>query len=52
MTPKAYKGLVQFREDYPEAKLHLLYFGTHKEYHNSINVVPFEQALQLLPEIL
>lgn len=46
VNTKALKGLKLFGEEYPEAKLYLLYLGKHKEYHNTIAVLPFEQALR------
>jgi len=49
---KALKGLKAFQEDYPEAKLHFLYLGKHKEYHDGINAIPLEEALKLLPQII
>lgn len=52
ITNKALKGLQAFAEDYPEAKLHLLYAGKHKEYHNNITVIPLEEALKELPNLL
>lgn len=52
IKPKDLKGLKNFGEDYPEAKLYALYLGNHKEYHGNINVMPFEEALRLLPELI
>ena len=52
LTNKSLKGLKKFHEDYPEAQLHLLYGGNHREYHGPINVYPIEEALKKLPEIL
>lgn len=49
---KSLSGLKAFGIDYPEAKLHLLYFGKHNEYHGEITAIPFEQALKDLPKIL
>lgn len=49
---KALKGLREFKEDYPEAQLHFIFLGKHKEYHNDINAIPLETALQELPAIL
>lgn len=49
---KSLKGLKDFQEDYPEAKLHLLFGGKHKEYHGDIHAIPFEQALWELPELI
>ncbi len=52
ITNKILKGLNEFKEDYPEAKLHLLFGGKYKEYHGDITAIPFEQALQELPQLL
>ncbi len=49
---KALKGLREFKEDYPEAQLHFIFLGKHKEYHDDINAIPFETALRDLPKIL
>jgi uncharacterized protein len=46
------KGLKAFGEDYPEAKLSLVYLGKRKEYYGNITVLPFEDALKELPAIL
>ena len=51
-TSDSLKGLKLFGEDYPEAKLHLIYTGKHKMYPDSITAIPFVEALQALPEIL
>lgn len=52
VTSKSLKGLKAFHEDYPEAKLFLLYLGDHTEYHTPITAIPFEEALRKLPELL
>ena len=52
LTNKAFSGLKSFHEDYPEAKLTLLFFGKHKEYHGNITAIPFQEALSNLPELL
>lgn len=52
ITNQTLRGLYSFAEDYPEAKLHVLFMGTHKEYHGTIVARPFEQALMDLPDIL
>jgi predicted AAA+ superfamily ATPase len=46
------KGLRQFQEDYPEAKLFLFYGGQRKEYIDHIQAIPIEQALPSLVDIL
>jgi predicted AAA+ superfamily ATPase len=52
LTNKHIKSLKSFGEDYPEAKLHLIHLGKFTEYHNNITVLPFEEALRLLPKLL
>ncbi len=52
VTTDALKGLRLFQEDYPEARLHLLYGGNIYEYHDKITVHPFVEALKKLPELL
>jgi len=56
ITNKDLRGLKAFKEDYPEAKLHLIYTGKQKEYHTKdfgdITFIPFEMALRELPQIL
>lgn len=49
---KAFKGLKSFHDDYPEAKLHLVFLGKNKEYYDNITVIPFEEILSDLPNIL
>lgn len=51
-TSKSLRGLKNFKEDYPEAKLFILYLGKQAEYHGDITALPFTQALQELPTIL
>lgn len=46
------KGLRAFLEDYPEAKAYLIYGGADKLYLNDITVLPMEEALRTLPELL
>lgn len=50
------RGLKAFKEDYPEAQLHVLYGGAQKEYHRTdfgtVSVIPFEAALWELPQLL
>lgn len=46
------KGLLAFKEDYPEAELVLFYGGKRMLHFNNVRVYPVEQALLDLPEIL
>jgi uncharacterized protein len=52
VTSKSLKGLRAFKEEYPQASVHLLFLGSHKEYHDDITVLPFEAALKELPSLL
>lgn len=52
ITSKSLKGLKVFGEEYPEAKLYIIFLGKQKEYHSSIEVIPFVEALKELPELL
>ena len=52
VTNKALRGLKTFKQDYPEANLHLLYLGKHKEYHGDIDATPFEDSLKKLPQFI
>ncbi|MEM1244054.1 MAG: DUF4143 domain-containing protein, partial [Pseudomonadota bacterium] len=49
---KDFKALQLFAEDYPEVKLYLLYGGNERYYENKVEVIPFEQTLEMLPKIL
>lgn len=52
ITNKALKGLKAFGEEYPEAKLYVIYLGKQTEYHGDITAISLEQALTDLPKIL
>lgn len=52
ITAQDLTNLKKFHEDYPEAKLHLLYGGDHNEYHGPISVYPFVEGLTNLTKIL
>ena len=52
ITSTDFKGLRAFGNDYPVAKLYLLYGGDVAEYHGNITVLPMLEGLQRLPEIL
>jgi predicted AAA+ superfamily ATPase len=45
-------SLKAFRVDYPEARLFLFYGGQYKEYIDDIRIIPVEEALKNLPDIL
>lgn len=52
ISSKHLKGLKEFKKDYPEAKTYLIYLGNIKEYHGDVEVVPFEEVLSELPNLL
>ncbi len=52
ISSKHFKGLKEFKKDYPEAKTYLIYLGNIKEYHGDVEVVPFEEVLSELPNLL
>ena len=52
ITNKSLRGLRAFGKDYPQAKLHIVYLGKQKQYHENIDVIPFEDILKKLPELL
>lgn len=45
----ACKGLVKFKEKYPEAQCTLLYLGNERLQFDDVDVLPFTQSLQELP---
>jgi len=47
-----FRGLKSFLSVYPSSKAYLIYGGDHREYHSGIEVIPVEEALKSLPEIL
>ena len=52
VSGKALSGLKAFGQDYPEAKLHFLYLGKNREYHENILAIPLEEALMDLPNLI
>jgi predicted AAA+ superfamily ATPase len=53
ITPHMLRGLRSFKEDYPLAKLYILYLGDKKLYlENEITAIPFADALKELPYLL
>ena len=52
ITNKNLASLKKFHLDYPEAQLHMLYLGDHKQYYGTIQVLPFVEALRNLPQII
>lgn len=53
ITPKMLGGLKHFREDYPMARLYIIYLGKDTMYlADGIIALPMEEALKTLPELL
>jgi predicted AAA+ superfamily ATPase len=52
ISKKDLNGLKSFANDYPEAKLYMLYGGSRQEYADNISILPVEKALKELPTIL
>ena len=53
ITPKMLHGLKHFKQDYPMAKLYIIYLGETILYlTNDIIALPMKDALLMLPEIL
>ncbi|MEA1933955.1 MAG: AAA family ATPase [Thermodesulfobacteriota bacterium] len=52
ISKKDLNGLKLFANDYPEAKLYMLYGGSRQEYVNNISILPVEKGLKELPSIL
>lgn len=48
ISKKDLKGLLAFKEEYPEATLYLLYGGQTRYQENGIQLIPFEEALSQL----
>lgn len=46
------KSLKAFQEDYPSAKLVILYGGSQRLYFDGIEAIPLRDALETLPEII
>lgn len=52
IAPADLKGLKAFGNDYPEAKLYILYGGADRLYFGNIEAIPFKEALYKLPDLL
>ena len=52
LTPKDFKGLRLFKEDYSMAKCYLFYGGSKSYHDNGIDVIPYEKGLKDLRSIL
>ena len=51
-STKDLSGLRAFKKDYPTANCYLIYTGEHTEKYDDVWVLPVEQALMRLPELL
>jgi predicted AAA+ superfamily ATPase len=52
LASKDFKALRAFQEDYPVAKLYLIYGGHEIEYHGNVTAIPFQKALDMLVSLL
>lgn len=52
ITNRSFRGLKLFQEDYPEAKLYIIYLGKLRERHGNVEVIPLEDALRELPNLI
>lgn len=52
ISKKDLKGLLAFKEEYPEASCYLFYGGHSNYIENGITILPYESALKQLPEIV
>ena len=52
LTSEMFRGLKNFKADYPIAKSYLVYGGTRREYREDIQVIGVQEFLQTLPKIL
>ncbi len=46
------RGLTSFLRDYPEAKAHLIYGGSHKQEINGIDILPYDWCLKHLSQLI
>ena len=51
-SPRDLNGLKAFRKDYPMATCCLLYGGEHVREADGIRILPMDQALKTLPDLL
>jgi len=52
ISSKDLSGLLQFKQDYPEADLFLFHLGKRREYVEGIRIIPIVEGLKNIPEIL
>ncbi len=52
ITSKSLKGLKTFGDEYPEAKLYIIFLGKQKEYYGNVTAIPLMEALKELPELI
>ena len=52
ISDKDLKGLRAFKADYPEAEAYCIFGGEREMSHAGIKIIPMEQAMKDLPEIL
>ena len=52
ISNKDFTGLKAFKKDYPIAKCYVIHLGEKREYHDDIEVIPLQEALHMLPNLL
>jgi predicted AAA+ superfamily ATPase len=52
ITSKSLKGLKTFGDEYPEAKLYIIFLGKQKEYYGNVTAIPLMEALGELSELI
>ncbi len=52
IRPEDLRGLLRFRDDFPQATAHLLYLGTRRWHDRGVEVVPFTDCVTRLDQFL
>lgn len=52
VRPEDFRGLLRFREDYPEARTHLVYLGNRRWQERGVEIIPVSECLASLDDWL
>ncbi len=52
LSKKDFRGLQEFKKDYPEAKCYVFCNTKNKEYHDDVTVIPINEAMKNISSIL
>ncbi|MDP3768336.1 MAG: hypothetical protein Q8S13_09995 [Dehalococcoidia bacterium] len=52
VRPDDLRGLVRFREDYPQAKAFFVYTGSRRWHERGVEIVPAEDAFRALGDLI